>query len=242
MNGTQAQAASLAAALRSAGPVGACDLLVCPPATVLATVAEALAGSHVTVGGQDCHEADGGAHTGDVSAPMLRDLGASAVIVGHSERRQAHFETDALVQRKAVAAGRAGLLAVVCVGETERQRQDGEACDAVRAQVLGSLPPGFAGVVAYEPIWAIGTGRTPTEAEVGEMHGAIRAALLVHLGPAGAAVRILYGGSVKPGNAAALLGLPNVGGALVGGASLVVEDFLAIARGAEALPNLPEPA
>ena len=242
MNGTRAEAAALAAALRGAGPVAGCDLLACPPATVLAALAETLDGSGIAVGGQDCHEVDNGAHTGDVSAPMLRDLGASAVILGHSERRQTHFETDALVQRKAVAAGRAGLLPIVCVGETERQRQDGEAGDVVRAQVVGSLPPGFAGVVAYEPIWAIGTGHTPTEGEVAEMHGAIREVLRAHLGPAGSAVRILYGGSVKPGNAAVLLGLPDVGGALVGGASLVAEDFLAIARAAGALPNLPDPA
>ena len=162
MNGTRAGAAALAAALRGAGPVAGCDLLACPPATVLAMVAEALDGSAVAVGGQDCHEAASGAHTGDVSAPMRRDLGASAVIIGHSERRQAYFETDALVQRKALAAERAGLMPIVCVGETERQRQDGEAGDAVRAQVLGSLPPGFAGVVAYEPIWAIGTGKVAT--------------------------------------------------------------------------------
>ena len=168
---------------------------------------------------------------------MLRDLGASAVILGHSERRQDHGETDELVRRKAVAAADAGLMPVVCVGETERQRLEGEAGDVVGAQVVGSLPPGFAGAVAYEPIWAIGTGRTPEEADVAEMHGAVRRVLLAHLGPAGAAVRILYGGSVKPGNAAGLLALPEVGGALIGGASLVAADFLAIARAAGALSN-----
>ena len=237
MNGLRAEATALASALRDAGPVGACDLLACPPATVLAMVAEVLGGSRVAVGGQDCHAAASGAHTGDVSAPMLRDLGASAVILGHSERRQDHGETDELVRRKAVAAADAGLMPVVCVGETERQRLDGEAGDVVGAQVVGSLPPGFAGAVAYEPIWAIGTGRTPEEADVAEMHGAVRRVLLAHLGPAGAAVRILYGGSVKPGNAAGLLALPEVGGALIGGASLVAADFLAIARAAGALSN-----
>ena len=237
MNGTRAEAAALATALRDAGPVGECDLLACPPATVLAMVAEVLGGSRVAVGGQDCHVSASGAHTGDISAPMLRDLGASAVILGHSERRQDHGETDELVRRKAVAAADAGLMPVVCVGETERQRLDGTACDVVGAQVLGSLPPGFAGAVAYEPIWAIGTGRTPTEADVVEMHGAVRQVLLAHLGPAGAAVRILYGGSVKPGNAAGLLALPEVGGALIGGASLVAADFLAIAQAACALSN-----
>ncbi len=226
MNGLRAEALALAAALR--GGAG-CDLLVCPPATVLAAVAEALAGDAVMAGGQDCHADPSGAHTGDVSAAMLRDAGATWVILGHSERRQDHHETDAQVRSKVDAAQAAGLQTIVCVGETEQQRTTGEAKAVVARQLAGSLPPGYAGVVAYEPIWAIGTGRTATEADVIEMHAAIRADLVAEHGPNGGAIRILYGGSVKPGNAAAILGLPEVGGALVGGASLDAADFLAIA-------------
>lgn len=235
MNGLRAPALALAAALRDAGPIEGCDLLACPPATVLALVADALAGSGIAVGGQDCHGEPAGPHTGDVSASMLRDAGASAVIVGHSERRQDHGETDRLVRAKAHVAQAAGLLPIVCVGETEQERLDGRADVVVGAQLLGSLPGGFVGAVAYEPVWAIGTGRTPAEAEITDMHGAIRQTLLDHLGPDGAAVRILYGGSVKAANAAALLALPEVGGALVGGASLVAAEFIAIARAASAL-------
>ena len=228
MNGLQAEAASLADALRCGAP--GCDLLVCPPATVLAGVARLLAGSGVMVGGQDCHDAVRGAHTGDISAAMLRDAGAGWVILGHSERRQSHGESDAAVRRKAVAAAEAGLVPIVCVGETEDQREAGQARTVVGAQLAGSLPPGFLGVVAYEPVWAIGTGRVPTTADVAAMHAHIRRQLVADLGEAGAGVRILYGGSVKPDNAAGLLGLPEVGGALVGGASLVAADFLDIAR------------
>lgn len=235
MNGLRGPALALAAALRDAGPIEGCDLLACPPATVLAAVADALGGSGIAVGGQDCHPAPAGAHTGDVSAEMLRDAGASAVIVGHSERRQDHGETNAAVRAKAEAAHAAGLMAIVCVGETEQERLEGRADVVVGGQLIGSIPGGFAGAVAYEPIWAIGTGRTPSEAEIIAMHAAIRQVLLDHLGPDGAAVRILYGGSVKAANAASLLALPEVGGALVGGASLVAEDFLAIARAASAL-------
>jgi triosephosphate isomerase (TIM) len=189
-----------------------------------------LLGSAVAVGAQDCHPRASGAHTGDISAAMLRDCGATHVILGHSERRADHGETDALVRAKVEAAVSAGLMPVVCVGETEAQRETGEQDAAVAAQLAGSLPDGFAGVVAYEPVWAIGTGRTPTEADVAAMHAHIRAELVRRLGPAGAGLRILYGGSVKPGNAAALMALPEVGGALVGGASLVADDFLGIAR------------
>ena len=228
MNGLQADAAALAAALRDGVP--GCDLMVCPPVTVLAQVAGLLAGGPVSVGGQDCHSAPGGAHTGDVSAAMLRDAGAAWVILGHSERRQGHGETDAVVRRKAVAAAEAGLVPIVCVGETEAQREAGQARTVVGAQLAGSLPPGFAGVVAYEPIWAIGTGRVPTAGDVSAMHAHIRKQLVADLGDAGAGLRILYGGSVKPDNAAGLLALPEVGGALVGGASLVAADFLGIAR------------
>ncbi len=229
MNGLRAEAIALATALRGGA---ACDMLVCPPATVLAAVAEALAGSTVMVGGQDCHPASSGAWTGDVSAPMLRDAGAGWVILGHSERRLGYGESNALVQEKARAAIAAGLIPIVCVGETEQQRLTGHAEAVVAAQIDGSVPPGFAGVVAYEPVWAIGTGRTASEDDVVAMHRCIRSQLVETLGEAGAGVRILYGGSVKPAGAATLLALPGVGGALVGGASLVAADFLAIARAA----------
>lgn len=234
MNGMRAEALALAASLRDGAAGLLCDLLVCPPATVLRDVATALDGSPVLVGGQDCHMVDSGAHTGDVSGPMLRDAGAGWVIVGHSERRADHGETDPIVLAKAAAATGAGLVPIICVGEVEAHRLSGRAEVVVASQVDGSVPPGFAGAVAYEPVWAIGTGRSATEADVAAMHAVIRATLLDKLGEAGRAVRILYGGSVKPGNAAALLALPEVGGALVGGASLVAGDFLAIARAATA--------
>ena len=231
MNGLTAEAAALAGAIGAAGEQG-CDLLVCPPATQLAAVVAILAGSSVAVGGQDCHQAQAGAHTGDVSAPMLADLGATHVILGHSERRALHGETSALVRAKVAAALAAGLVPVVCVGESEAERAGGAAEQVVAGQLADSLPDGFAGVVAYEPVWAIGSGRTPSLAEVAAMHGSIRARL-ERISPGhGAGVRILYGGSVKPANAAELLHLPDVGGALVGGASLVAADFLAIARAA----------
>jgi len=229
MNGLRADAVALATALRGGA---ACDMLVCPPTTLLAAVAEALAGSVVMVGGQDCHPEPSGARTGDVSAPMLRDAGAGWVIVGHSERRLGYGESNALVQEKARAAIAAGLIPIVCVGETEQQRLTGHAEAVVAAQIDGSVPPGFAGVVAYEPVWAIGTGRTASEDNVVAMHRCIRSQLVETLGEAGAGLRILYGGSVKPAGAATLLALPGVGGALVGGASLVAADFLAIARAA----------
>ena len=232
MNGLLADAVALARAV-AAGAAGVSgELLVCPPATVIRSVAGALAGSPVAIGGQDCHAAAAGAHTGDVSAAMLRDAGAAWVILGHSERRTDHAETDALVRTKIAAAVQAGLAPIVCVGETEAQRLAGRQEAVVEAQLTGSLPAAFAGVVAYEPVWAIGTGRTPTEADIAAMHLFIRDALRRHLGEAGQGVRILYGGSVKPANAASLLALPEVGGALVGGASLAAADFLAIARAA----------
>ncbi len=233
MNGRRAEAQALSAALKAGAAGLPCDLLVCPPFTVLAMVAEALAGSGVRVGGQDCHARAAGAHTGEIGGPMLRDVGAEFVILGHSERRALHGETDPIVREKAEAAAAAGLVPIVCVGETEQHRLSGNAELVVAAQIDGSLPEGFRGVVAYEPVWAIGTGQTATEQDVAEMHGAIRQQLVSLLGPeAGAGVQILYGGSVKPGNAASLLALPEVGGALVGGASLVAGDFLAIARAA----------
>jgi len=229
MNGSAAMAAELAGALRAESGL-ACDLLVCPPATLVAGVAAALKGSAVAVGGQDCHAKVSGAHTGDISAAMLADAGASAVIVGHSERRADHGETDAIVRAKAEAAAAAGLMPIVCVGETEAERVAGLEMAVVGGQLAGSLPSGFSGVVAYEPVWAIGTGRTPTEADVAAMHAFIRGELAKLLGDAGKGMRILYGGSVKPSNAASLMAVADVGGALVGGASLKAEDFLGIAR------------
>lgn len=229
MNGDTAGALQMAVAVREAAPALACDLLICPPATLLHTLANALVGTTVAVGGQDCHANAKGAHTGDISAAMLHDAGAGWVILGHSERRADHGETDALVRAKTVTAASAGLSAIVCVGETESQRVAGEQIAVVGAQLAGSLQDGFEGVIAYEPVWAIGTGRTPTEADVAAMHAFIRGQLTQRFGAAGSAMRILYGGSVKPSNAAALLNLPEVGGALVGGASLQAADFLAIA-------------
>src|SRR6185437_2827263 len=210
-----------------------CDLLVCPPAVHLAAVAQAVAGSPVAVGGQDCHQAKQGAHTGDIAAPMLREAGARWVILGHSERRQNYGETDELIREKTLAAVEAGLIPIVCVGETEEQRAAGQQTEVVGWQIAGSLPKPFTGVVAYEPVWAIGTGKTATEDDVADMHGFIREELGRQFGDDGKNILILYGGSVRPANAASLLAVSNVGGALVGGASLKAEDFLAIARAAK---------
>jgi triosephosphate isomerase len=231
MHGTLREAAALAEAVRAGAAGLPADLLVCPPFLHVPTLA-AMPGGAVAVGGQDCHPAAKGAHTGDISAAMLRDAGATHVILGHSERRADHGETDALVRAKVEAALAAGLVPVVCVGETEAQRLAGEAEAVVEGQLAGSLPDGFAGVVAYEPVWAIGTGRTPTEADIAAIHGTIRAALVGRFGAAGQGTRILYGGSMKPGNARPILALDNVDGGLVGGASLVAADFLAIAAAA----------
>jgi len=207
-------------------------VLVCPPATLLIPAGEVLKGGAVTLGAQDVHIKNGGAHTGDLSAPMLKDAGAAYIIVGHSERRAGYGESDALVKLKAEAANDSALCAIVCVGETKEQRGAGRAKEIVVSQLQGSLPadstPGDL-VVAYEPVWAIGTGLTPTAGDVAEMHAAIRALLGRLYGEAGAKFRILYGGSVKPANARELLGLPNVDGALVGGASLKAVDFIGIA-------------
>jgi triosephosphate isomerase len=229
MNGLTATSADLAQAIAAGAGSLPRDLLICPPFTQLAAIAQTLRGSPVALGAQDCHEAASGAHTGDISAAMLADLGCAAVIIGHSERRQNHHETDSEVHAKVQAAQRAGLMPIVCVGETEAERDAGRHLAIVGDQIAGSLPEHFAGVIAYEPIWAIGTGRTPTEADIEAMHRHIRAALIAGLGPPGAETRILYGGSVKPDNAAALLAVPEVGGALVGGASLYAAHFLAIA-------------
>ncbi|WP_201445640.1 triose-phosphate isomerase [Belnapia sp. F-4-1] len=233
MHGSLRDAGVLAEGVRAGGAGARAELLVCPPFPYLVPVGGAL-GSDVALGGQDCHAAAKGAHTGDVAAAMLRDVGASYVILGHSERRADHGETDSVVRAKAEAALAAGLTPIVCVGESEAQRVVGEAEAVVTLQLDGSLPEGFAeagGVVAYEPVWAIGTGLTPTEVEIAAMHATIRANLEKHFAAAGAKLRILYGGSVKPGNAKGILALPHVDGALVGGASLVAGDFLAIAAG-----------
>jgi len=232
MNGLRAEAIALAQGVRAGAASLGCELLVCPPFTVLEAVARILDGSPVAVGGQDCHTAKSGAHTGDVSAAMLRDAGATWVILGHSERRQNHGETDELVREKVLAATEAGLTPIVCVGETAEQRVSGQETEVVGWQIVGSLPKPFAGVVAYEPVWAIGTGRTATEQDVATMHAFIREELVRQFGDAGRAIRILYGGSMRPANCPALLAVPHVGGGLIGGASLKAEDFLAIARGA----------
>ena len=232
MNGLLAEAMALAKAVAAGAGGLSCELLVCPPATVIRPVAGALAGTPVAVGGQDCHGAASGAHTGDIAAAMLRDAGASWVILGHSERRSNHGETDTQVAAKVAAAVAGGLMPIVCVGETEAERLAGRQEAVVGTQLAGSLPRDFGGVVAYEPVWAIGTGRTPTAADVAAMHGFIRSVLLRHLGEAGQGARILYGGSVTATNAGSLMALGEVGGALVGGASLVAANFLGIARAA----------
>lgn len=235
MNGTGAALAEIRAlAEHLAGAAPDADVLICPPATLIARAVEAASG-RLPIGGQDCHAAVSGAYTGDISAEMLADAGAGAVIVGHSERREYHGESDEVVALKAEAAWRAGLDAIICVGETEAERDEGRALAVVGAQIAASVPETAKAAntaVAYEPIWAIGTGRTPTLAEIAEMHGHIRAGLVSRLGAEGAAVRILYGGSVKPSNAAEILAVAEVGGALVGGASLKAADFIQIVSAA----------
>ena len=233
MNGLNADLDTVGAIAAGAGPLAAqTDMVLCLPATLVAAAARAAASGPLSIGGQDCHMAVSGAHTGDISAQMLADAGAGAVIVGHSERRQDHGEDDATVLAKAKAALEAGLTAIVCVGETEAERRGGEAVARVTSQLAGSLPDGGAAgtmIVAYEPVWAIGTGLTPTTDDVAGMHAAIRAHLVTHFGT-GEQMRILYGGSVKPANAAELMGVAEVNGALVGGASLKAADFLGIAE------------
>jgi triosephosphate isomerase len=233
MNGGLADATALAKAVATL-PTGPAEILVCPPFPFLAAVGQALAGSRVALGAQDCHAAPNGAHTGDVAAEMLRDVGCRYVIVGHSERRTNHAETDAVVKAKAEAALRAGLAAIVCVGETLAERDSGRANAVVAAQLAGSLPAGATAgnlVVAYEPVWAIGTGRTPTAAQVADIHAVVRADLARRFAD-GAAMRVLYGGSVNAANAAELLAVANVDGALVGGASLKADAFAVIAAAA----------
>jgi triosephosphate isomerase len=230
MNGLMASIGELKAIIAGTPAVADVELMVCPPATLIASFAAAARGSPVLIGGQDCHALPSGAFTGDISAEMLKDAGAVAVIVGHSERRHYHGESDATVRAKALAAQRAGIVAIVCVGESRVEREAGRALDVVSAQLEGSLSDDSTGfVVAYEPVWAIGTGLTPTPSDVADMHRAIREGLVARYGHAGEATRILYGGSVNPKNANELLAVANVDGALVGGASLKAGEFLAIA-------------
>lgn len=210
-----------------------CEVMVCPPAIIARRVKSVLKGTKIRVGGQDCHWNPSGAHTGDISPEMLKEAGCTAVIVGHSERRTNHGESDEIVAKKAKGVHRAGLTAIICIGETLDERKGGKTLDVVSRQLKGSVPDGATAartVIAYEPVWAIGTGLTPNTAEVAEVHAHIRSELAGIMGPDGAAVRILYGGSVKPSNAAELMSQPNVNGALVGGASLKASDFLGIIK------------
>lgn len=239
MNGLKAAAGEIEA-LRTAfsGPLAgiAADVMIAPPATLIGELGGAAAGSPIQLAGQDCHPKASGAHTGDVSAEMLKDAGASAVIVGHSERRADHGEIDPVVRAKAEAAHRAGMTAIICIGETRAEREAGHTLTVVGDQLAGSLPDGATAdntVVAYEPVWAIGTGLTPTADDVAEVHAAIRRDLVERFGRHGEAIRILYGGSVKPDNAKLLMSVANVNGALVGGASLKAQDFIAIIRAYE---------
>ena len=232
MNGLRSALGELVEIARGAARIPRADIMVCPPATLIAEFAAAARDTPVRIGAQDCHCEPAGAFTGDLSAEMLKDAGASAVIVGHSERRIHHKETDAKVRAKALAARRAGLLAFVCVGETRTQREGGSALAVVGAQLDGSLPDGTdadAVIVAYEPVWAIGSGLTPTPSDIAEMHGFIRRRLSSRFGQAMEQARVLYGGSVKASNAGELMSISDVDGALVGGASLNAREFLAIA-------------
>ncbi len=235
MNGLKADAELLAKGLGeryAAAKAPGFDMLLCPPATLIDFTARAAADSGLKIGGQDCHASEKGAHTGDISAWMLRDLGCAYVIVGHSERRADHAETDGIVKDKAQAAQSAGLVAIICIGETEDERDRGETLAVITEQVRGSLPSGATArntVIAYEPVWAIGTGRTPTPEDVQEVHAEIRKIAGQSMGDV-QDLRILYGGSVKPSNAKEFLGLADVDGALVGGASLKVDDFWGIAE------------
>lgn len=236
MNGLLADGAALAkevaTEVKKSGK-SECEFLVCPPFTLLTTVKKALRGSKVALGAQDCHTAEKGAHTGDISPVMLKDCGCSYVIVGHSERRANHHESNELICQKAEAAYKAGLKAVICIGETEAERDAGKTIDVCTKQIMGSVPDSATAVntvIAYEPVWAIGTGKTPTAADVEEVHAAIRKVVAKKLGKATAnKMRLLYGGSVKPSNAAELLALPDVDGGLIGGASLKASDFMGIA-------------
>ena len=230
MNGINASLSEVAALLK-AHPAPACEMLLCPPSPLLSRMADLAAGTQLKLGGQDCHAETSGAFTGDISAEMLADAGATHVILGHSERRAMHGETDAVVLVKAQAAIAADLIAIICVGETERQRDAGATLDVIGALLLSSLPAEATSanvVIAYEPVWAIGTGRTPTLPEIADVHLFLRSRLTARMGADALDVRLLYGGSVKPSNAAEIFALPNVDGALVGGASLKAIDFGAI--------------
>lgn len=233
MNGLAASQGELAKIIAGARDLaGKAELMICPPATLLAAFATAAKNSKVIIGGQDCHTEASGAHTGDISAEMMADAGARAIIVGHSERRAGHHESDALVQAKVHATWRAGLAAIVCIGEQRAERESGKTLDVVGRQLDGSVPEGSMGtnlIIAYEPVWAIGTGLTPTPADVAEVHAFVRKRVTARFGADGAQIRILYGGSVKPANAKELLTISDVNGALIGGASLKAHDFLGIA-------------
>jgi triosephosphate isomerase len=234
MNGLSAalgEASKVVAYLAGPGANTRADVMICPPYTLLNELASVSAGSPLQIGAQDCHMADGGAHTGDVSASMLADVGVQAIIVGHSERRTDHGEVDRTVQMKAAAAHAAGLAAIICVGETAAEREAGKTLDVVQRQLLGSLPAGTTStntVIAYEPVWAIGSGLVPTGEDVAQVHAALRKALQDQIGAAAKGLRLLYGGSVKPQNANELMAIDNVDGALVGGASLKADDFIGI--------------
>ena len=237
MNGLQASLAEIESLKAQAAEVGAAvDIAICPPATLVAAAAAVAQGSVVAIGGQDCHAKASGAHTGDIAAEALKDAGASHVIVGHSERRTDHAESDATVKAKAEAAWRAGLVAIICVGETEAERDSGKTLEIIGRQLAGSIPEGATAentVVAYEPVWAIGTGRTPNNDEIVEVHSFMRGQLSARFGAdVAGGVRLLYGGSVKPSNADVILKLADVDGALVGGASLKAADFLPIINAA----------
>lgn len=237
MNGTEAslgEIGAICAKLADMPSASAFDSLLCVPATLIDRAAGKAADSALAVGGQDCHAKESGAHTGDISAEMLRDAGATSVIVGHSERRTDHAESDAVVAAKAEAGWRAGLTAIICVGETREEREAGKATDVVGAQLAGSVPQGMTAensVIAYEPVWAIGTGLVPSSEDIAAMHDFIRSSMSERFGPEGEKVRILYGGSVKPSNAAEIFAISNVDGGLIGGASLKAADFLAICDG-----------
>lgn len=235
MNGLRSDMDEFAAMAQgySSELVGKADAMICPPFTLIAALANHPDRGALAVGAQDCHTAASGAHTGDISGGMIADCGAKAVIVGHSERRQDHGEIDVLVAEKAKAVWDAGLTAIICVGETEAERRDGTTLAVVEQQLSGSVPQGATAqnsVIAYEPVWAIGTGLTPGIDDVAEVHGFMRTFLADKFGGQGTAMRLLYGGSVKPGNAAELMAVPHVNGALVGGASLKASDFLGIIR------------
>lgn len=232
MNGLRASLTEVRAMVQGASAIPGVDLVICPPATLASAVGEVLKGSPIGLGGQDCHPAVSGAFTGDISAEMWADLGARYVIIGHSERRAMHGETDAIVATKAAAVFRTGLTPIICVGESLAERDSGQTLAVVRGQLAGSVPDLAASmhtIIAYEPVWAIGTGRTPTLAQVAEVHQAMVDALTARLGAAGGNIPLLYGGSVKPENAAELMQTAGVDGALVGGASLKAGDFLKIA-------------